>query len=95
MAHSGAPRGQVAYTVKLQRYPRYYIVNYILPLGTLVVLGASTPWLRVESRAGFQVTLLLSVFAVAYLAAEKLPASPRDTWIEDFQTWCLILSVLP
>ena len=32
-----APRGQVAYTVKLQRYPRYYIVNYILPLATLVV----------------------------------------------------------
>jgi len=85
----------VVYSVKVQRHPRFYIVNYILPLGTLVVLGASTPWLRVESRAGFQVTLLLSVFAVAYLAAEKLPASPRDTWIEDFQTWCLILSVLP
>ena len=52
--------------------------------------------LRVMLLPSFhQVTLLLSVFAVAYLAAEKLPASPRDTWIEDFQTWCLILSVLP
>jgi hypothetical protein len=87
----------VAYTVKLQRYPRYYIVNYILPLATLVVLSTATFWLdlRGGERQGFQITLLLSVFAVAYLAAEKLPESPRDTWLEEYQSWCLILAVLP
>merc|ERR1719247_2303524 len=87
----------VVYKVTLQRYPRYYIVNYILPLATLVVLSTMTFWLdlRGGERQGFQITLLLSVFAVAYLAAEKLPESPRDTWIEEYQSWCLILAVLP
>jgi hypothetical protein len=87
----------VVYKVTLQRYPRYYIVNYILPLATLVVLSTMTFWLdlRGGERQGFQITLLLSVFAVAYLAAEKLPESPRDTWIEEYQSWCLILAVVP
>jgi hypothetical protein len=87
----------VVYSIKLQRHTRYYIVNYILPLGTLVVLSAMTFWLRIDSgeRQGYQVTMLLAVFAVAYLAAERLPASPTDTWIEEFQTWCLILTVVP
>jgi len=87
----------VEYTIVLQRYPRYYIVNYILPLATLVVLSTATFWLdlRGGERHSFQITLLLSVFAVAYLAAEKLPESPRDTWLEEYQSWCLILAVLP
>jgi len=87
----------VVYSIKLERHSRFYIVNYILPLCTLVVLSAWTFWLRIDSgeRQGFQVTMLLAVFAVAYLAAERLPASPTDTWIEEFQTWCLILTVIP
>lgn len=89
---------QVAYVVELKRHAHYYVFTVILPLLLLVVLSVGTFYIEPEKgeRVGFSVTLVLTIMAVAFFSAERLPSSGGgDTWLERFQAVCYIVALCP
>lgn len=100
-AMSDATQG-ISITIVAKRRPHYFVVNAIMPLALLMVLSAITPWLAFETdhsgsgeRLSFSLTLLLTVFATMLFTAEKRPMLGHDTWLDQFQSWCVLLAILP
>ena len=86
----------------IQRYAFYYVVHSLLPEIVLVCLRALTPWLAVKpehsgggERMAFGLSLLLTIFANMLFAADRRPLLKSDVWLDQFQSWCIALAVLP
>ena len=86
----------------IQRYAFYYVVHSLLPEIVLVCLCALTPWLAVKpehsgggERMAFALSLLLTIFANMLFAADRRPLLKSDVWLDQFQSWCIALAVLP
>merc|ERR1719456_1640550 len=89
---------EVIYTVTLVRHSHYYIMSIILPLEMLVLLSVGVFYIDPPGgeRLGYNITLILTVMAVSFFAAERMPKSGGgDTWLERFQAKCYIITILP
>lgn len=92
----------ICVTFELERLPLYYLSHSILPLMLLVCLTTATAWLAVKpdhsgsgERLSFTLTLLLTMFALMLFTADKRPMLGSDAWLDQFQSWCIFLTVLP
>merc|ERR1719321_683852 len=89
---------QIIYTLTLQRYSHYYVNSIILPMLIMVLLSVGVFFIDPPGgeRLGYNITLILTVMAVSFFAAERLPKSGGgDTWLERFQSVCYIITLLP
>merc|ERR1712137_495572 len=67
-------------------------------MGLMDVLSNIVHWLPVEddmSRLSFGVTLLLTSMASMIFTADKTPVSGIQTWMDRWQSWCIIFTLLP
>lgn len=86
----------VDYTLHLQRYPQYYILQYVLPYSVLVLIGQGIYWMTLDrERHSTAITTVLAVMTVSFLTAPILPESNEVMWVEFFQIGCYILTCLP
>lgn len=92
------------YRIQLQlvRLPGYHLSHSVMPLTMVLVLGALTFFLPLSSdasgsgeRLAFTVTLFLTIIAVMLFTAEKRPAIGKTTWLDQWQSRSLWLSVIP
>lgn len=87
---------EVVYTLVLQRYPHYYVVNFILPMVAITLLTVSTMWMgasNIGPRVNSSTKLLLCVVSIMFITARKRPAIHGDIWLDRFQSHCLALSM--
>jgi len=89
---------QIIYTLTLRRYSHYYVSSIILPMLMMVLLSVGVFYIDPPGgeRLGYNITLILTVMATSFFAAERLPKSGGgDTWLERFQAGCYIITILP
>merc|ERR1719235_1254101 len=89
---------QIIYTLTLKRYSHYYVSSIILPMLMMVILSVGVFYIDPPGgeRIGYNITLILTVMATSFFAAERLPKSGGgDTWLERFQAGCYIITVMP
>merc|ERR1719158_861647 len=89
---------QIIYTLTLRRYSHYYVSSIILPMLMMVLLSVGVFYIDPPGgeRLGYNITLILTVMATSFFAAERLPKSGGgDTWLERFQAACYIIVMLP
>merc|ERR1719235_2623868 len=89
---------QIIYTITLVRHSHYYVNSIILPMQMMVLLSVGVFYIDPPGgeRLGYNITLILTVMAISFFAAERLPKSGGgDTWLERFQAACYILTMLP
>lgn len=89
---------QIIYTLKMKRYSHYYVSSIILPILMMVMLSVGVFYIDPPGgeRLGYNITLILTVMATSFFAAERLPKSGGgDTWLERFQAACYIITILP
>jgi len=87
---------QVVYRVVLQRYPHYYVINFILPMVAITLLTVATMWMspgNVGPRVNSGTKLLLCVVSIIFITARRRPAVHGDIWMDRFQSHCLALSM--
>ncbi|XP_063431277.1 neuronal acetylcholine receptor subunit beta-3-like [Mytilus trossulus] len=95
------------FSMKLKRYPMFYVLNLILPICLMIVINIFVFLLPPESgeRVGYAVTVLLAIAVFLTISSENLPAtsSPRissisillfaDVCISAFTVLIVILSL--
>lgn len=88
--------------LRLRRLPGYHVVHSVMPLTMVLVLGAFTFFLPMDSessgsgeRLTYTVTLFLTIIAVMLFTAGKRPAIAETTWLDKWQSRSLWLSVIP
>lgn len=89
---------QIIYTLTLQRYSHYYVSSIILPMLMMVLLSVGVFYIDPPGgeRLGYNITLILTVMATSFFAADRLPKSGGgDTWLERFQAICYIITISP
>jgi len=87
---------EVVYSVVLQRYPHYYVINFILPMVAITLLTVATMWMspgNVGPRVNSGTKLLLCVVSIIFITARHRPAIHGDIWMDRFQSHCLALSM--
>lgn len=87
------------FDLKLERYAHYYVINYILPIATMVILAWLTFFIPMKAeshdRIAYTVTLMLTVMAVNFITAENRPRTKEDMWLDHFQTWAFVAVFIP
>lgn len=94
MTNVGAPL--IDFKLCISRHGDYYVVNYICPILLLVMLtwvGFFMPQ-AASDRVAYTCTLLLTLMAVNFITADKRPATDEDMWLDEFQTFTLLLVVV-
>jgi hypothetical protein len=85
---------EIRYGISLQRYPHFYVINFILPLVAVTMLTIGTMWMR---NAGIRMNsgtkILLCVVSIMNITAKWRPAGHGDIWLDRFQSHCLTLSM--
>jgi len=87
---------EVVYSIVLQRYPHYYVINFILPMVAITLLTVATMWMspgNVGPRVNSGTKLLLCVVSIIFITARNRPAIHGDIWMDRFQSHCLALSM--
>jgi hypothetical protein len=85
---------EVQYNLVLQRYPHYWMVNYILPMFAVTMLTIATMWMsNAGTRMNSGTRLLLCIVQITNITASWRPANESDIWLDRFQTHCLALSI--
>lgn len=87
---------EVVYSVVLQRFPHFYVINFILPMVAVTLLAVATMWMspgNVGSRVNSSTKLLLCVVSIIFITARHRPAIHGDIWMDRFQSHCLALSM--
>jgi hypothetical protein len=83
---------EVQYHIVLQRYPHYYVINFILPMLAITLLTLATMWMSADNmgqRINGGTKLLLCVVSIMFLTARHRPAMQGDIWMDRFQSHCL------
>uniref|UniRef100_A0A5F8H1Y3 5-hydroxytryptamine receptor 3E n=1 Tax=Monodelphis domestica TaxID=13616 RepID=A0A5F8H1Y3_MONDO len=86
---------QIVFYVAIQRRPRLYVINLLLPSGFLIAIDALSFFLPAESghRAPFKMTLLLGYTVFLLMMNDLLPASGTPL-ISVYFALCLSLMVV-
>lgn len=87
---------EVVYCVVLQRYPHFYVINFILPMVALTLLAVATMWMhagQVGQRVNAGTKLLLCVVSIIFITARHRPAIHGDIWMDRFQSHCIALAM--
>lgn len=87
---------EVVYCVVLQRYPHYYVINFILPMVAITLMTVATMWMspgNVGPRVNSGTKLLLCVVSMIFITARRRPAIHGDIWMDRFQSHCLALAM--
>jgi len=87
----------VKFELRIGRFPRYYVVNYILPIILVVFLGYITFFIPLDKsdRLAYACTLLLTALAVQFITADKRPAERVSMWLDKFQMFSILLITVP
>jgi len=85
---------EIRYAISFERYPHFYVINFILPLVAVTMLTIGTMWMR---NAGIRMNsgtkLLLCVVNIMNITAQWRPAGHGDIWLDRFQSHCLALAM--
>lgn len=85
---------EIRYEISLQRYPHFYVTNFILPLVAVTMLTIGTMWMRQPAtRMNSGTKLLLCVVQIMNITAQWRPPGHGDIWLDRFQCHCLALSM--
>lgn len=85
---------EVKYDLVLQRYPHYWMVNYMLPMFGVTMLSIATMWMsNAGTRMNSATRLLLCIVQIMNITTSWRPANETDIWLDRFQTHCLALSI--
>jgi len=85
---------EIQYGLVLQRFPHFYIVNFILPMVAVTMLTVATMWMsNAGTRMNSGTRLLLCVVQIMNITATWRPANESDIWLDRFQTHCLALTM--
>lgn len=88
----------------LQRHPGTYITYAIAPMFLMVVLASLSSWIEISAgetsnldsdRIGYTATILLTEMATMLFFNEKRAMSGLDTWLDNYQCTCVVLTVIP
>lgn len=86
---------EVVYTVRLQRFAHFHVINFILPMISLTALTVATMWMT-PGNAGVRVNasslVLVCTISAIFITAPSRPAVHGDIWMDSFQSHCLALS---
>jgi hypothetical protein len=94
---AAADADEVRVVLLYQRNPRFYLVNYMLPLGALTSLGAfgwAVPWYQVEDRLALDVALLLTAVASKQALAGGVPPIAYLTRLDAYALLCFAFLLL-
>jgi hypothetical protein len=83
---------EIQYEIVLQRYPHFYVINFILPMLAITLLTLATMWMSADNmgqRINGGTKLLLCVVSIMFLTARHRPAMRGDIWMDRFQSHCL------
>merc|ERR1719159_1912233 len=78
----------------LERFPHYYILNFILPMSAITVLTMATMWMghaNLGARVNSGTKMLLCVVSIEFVTARARPAIHGDIWLDRFQSHCLVI----
>lgn len=87
---------EIVYTLVLERYPHYYVINFIMPMVAITLLTISTMWMspsNIGPRVNSSTKLLLCIISIMFITARNRPAIHGDIWLDRFQSHCLALSM--
>lgn len=87
---------EVVFSVVLQRYPHFYVMNFILPMVALTGLAVATMWIspsNIGPRVNSGTKMLLCVVSIIFITARHRPAIHGDIWMDRFQSHCLALAM--
>jgi len=85
---------EVKYELVFQRYPHYWMVNYMLPMFVVTMLSIATMWMsNAGTRMNSATRLLLCIVQIMNITTSWRPANETDIWLDRFQTHCLALSI--
>lgn len=89
---------ELEYTVTLKRASHYYVASMLMPMFITILLSVGVFYIDPPGgeRLGYNITLFLTVMALAFYSADRLPKSGGgDTWLERFQALCYIITIFP
>jgi len=87
---------QMEYSFVLERYPHYFIVNFVLPMMGVTVLALVTMWMghgNTAGRVNAATKMLLCVVSTMFITAGTPASASTDIWLDRFQSHCLALSM--
>jgi len=85
---------EIRYDISLQRYPHFYVINFILPLVAVTMLTVGSMWMRNAAvRMNSATKMLLCVVNIGTVTVKWRPAGHGDIWLDTFQSHCLALSM--
>lgn len=87
---------EVVYELVLDRYPHYYVMNFIIPMVALTFLTVATMWIAPSNmgpRVNAATKLLLCIVSIVFITARQRPPIHGDIWLDRFQSHCLALSM--
>ena len=84
----------VQFTIKLERKPEYYVINFILPIVMLSLLDIATFVLPCDSgeKSGYAITVFLSLAVYFSILSSQLPESSDVTSV--FSVYVLVHALL-
>eukprot|EP00747_Dinoflagellata_sp_TGD_P168565 gnl/TRDRNA2_/TRDRNA2_195239_c0_seq1.p1 gnl/TRDRNA2_/TRDRNA2_195239_c0~~gnl/TRDRNA2_/TRDRNA2_195239_c0_seq1.p1 ORF type:complete len:647 (-),score=80.72 gnl/TRDRNA2_/TRDRNA2_195239_c0_seq1:120-1961(-) len=92
---AGAQFDEATINMVINRHGHYYVINFICPMILMLWLSWMSMILPVKAsdRVTYMVTIVLTVMAVNFITAERLPATNSDMWLDKFHA-CTLLAVV-
>jgi len=85
---------EIQYDIVLQRYPHFYILNFMLPMLAVTMLTVATMWMNTAGvRMNSASRLLLCIVQIMNMTSSWRPAKEADIWLDRFQSHCLALTM--
>lgn len=85
---------EIRYELVIQRYPHFYILNFMLPMLAVTMLTVATMWMtNAGIRMNSATRLLLCIVQIMNITASWRPANDSDIWLDRFQSHCLALTM--
>eukprot|EP00746_Dinoflagellata_sp_MGD_P010139 gnl/MRDRNA2_/MRDRNA2_120854_c0_seq1.p1 gnl/MRDRNA2_/MRDRNA2_120854_c0~~gnl/MRDRNA2_/MRDRNA2_120854_c0_seq1.p1 ORF type:complete len:633 (+),score=97.62 gnl/MRDRNA2_/MRDRNA2_120854_c0_seq1:53-1951(+) len=88
---------EVTFTVVLRRQAHHVVTHVVCPVSLLVVLSILAFWLPEKGgeRVSYAVTVLFTLLAIITFSSDLRPHSGVSTWLDTFQSTCIVLTSLP
>lgn len=85
---------EVRYDLRLERFPHFYMINFILPMVAVTMLTIATMYMHnAAMRMNSGTKLLLCIVQITNITSHWRPASHGDIWLDRFQSHCLALGM--
>jgi len=85
---------EIQYSFLLQRYPHFYILNFMLPMLAVTMLTVATMWMNNAGiRMNSATRLLLCIVQIMNITGNWRPPNDSDIWLDRFQSHCLALTM--